>query len=336
MDTGDVIIRKAILHIMDSTKPEACCSKYLLNLTPDVSEFLGVNINRMYNGDDVKDCVFDEENSAFFKALYGFSEDDLTDFSIAAAQEYYNLMKHIASIPDGDLIFATCQIHSVMFLAILKVSYRTILVHRLVDEQDGPCHTIARMEGALPSASSKPAEAALINLSDYSLRMSEKKYDIDGKKDVYFSSQYLGCHGKISQKAKMDIVTKAIEKTNETYYEDNITQKLETKKILQQEIAETGSIDIKELPEKLYPGHTEAQEKFTEKLEKYHIDEEEIKPKMVQTSRKLSKQFLVTDTGIEINIPMEQYENEDSVQVLTAEDGTISVIIKNITHISAK
>ncbi len=44
----------------------------------------------------------------------------------------------------------------------------------------------------------------------------------------------------------------------------------------------------------------------------------------------------MTDTGIEIKIPMEQYRDPGSVEFITNEDGTVSVYIKNIGHLTAK
>ena len=52
--------------------------------------------------------------------------------------------------------------------------------------------------------------------------------------------------------------------------------------------------------------------------------------------KKFEKQCLTTDTGIELRIPMEQYQNPDNVQFITNEDGTISVLLKNIGHIVTK
>lgn len=51
---------------------------------------------------------------------------------------------------------------------------------------------------------------------------------------------------------------------------------------------------------------------------------------------KFEKQYLKTDTGIEINIPMEQYQDIDQVEFITNADGTISVLIKNINKIMTK
>jgi len=78
-------------------------------------------------------------------------------------------------------------------------------------------------------------------------------------------------------------------------------------------------------------------EKFKEKIEKYNISEESvIEPKNETTTKKFSKQHLTTDTGIEIKIPMEQYNSTDTIEFMTNEDGTISMLIKNIGHIMSK
>ena len=73
-----------------------------------------------------------------------------------------------------------------------------------------------------------------------------------------------------------------------------------------------------------------------EKVEKYKVIDEPIKPSSETTMKKYHKQFLKTDTGIEIKIPMQEYENKDSVEFITNEDGTISVLIKNVEKIVSK
>ena len=110
---------------------------------------------------------------------------------------------------------------------------------------------------------------------------------------------------------------------------------MEVKSILHNELEENGSINIEQVGDKLFTNN-EMKEEFVEKLEKYNIVSEEVKPQNKQTTRKLEKQFLTTDTGIEINIPMEQYNNKENVEFMTNPDGTISVWIKNISHITSK
>lgn len=71
-------------------------------------------------------------------------------------------------------------------------------------------------------------------------------------------------------------------------------------------------------------------------MEKYHMEKAEVTPQSEKTTKKFEKQYLKTDTGIEINIPMEQYQDANQVEFITNPDGTISVLIKNINQISTR
>ena len=72
------------------------------------------------------------------------------------------------------------------------------------------------------------------------------------------------------------------------------------------------------------------------RLEKYQMAKEVVEPRNEATVRKFRKQRLVTDTGIEITIPMAEYGDPDRVEFIANEDGTVLVLIKNIGHLSAR
>ena len=59
-----------------------------------------------------------------------------------------------------------------------------------------------------------------MNLSDGSILLTEKKYEVNGEKRFYFSELFLECHAPLSQKSKLDIVTRAVEQVNKKYYGD--------------------------------------------------------------------------------------------------------------------
>jgi hypothetical protein len=52
--------------------------------------------------------------------------------------------------------------------------------------------------------------------------------------------------------------------------------------------------------------------------------------------KKYEKQFLTTDSGIEINIPMEVYKDKHKVEFITDIDGSIQIVIKNIQQLFTK
>ena len=54
------------------------------------------------------------------------------------------------------------------------------------------------------------------------------------------------------------------------------------------------------------------------------------------TVKKLEKQVMVTDNGIEISIPMEVYNKLANVEVHTDATGKSTIIIKNIDNLILK
>ena len=76
----------------------------------------------------------------------------------------------------------------------------------------------------------------------------------------------------------MDIVTRAVEQINDKYFDQSFEKKMEAKSMIQKEIEEEGSLPIEKAAEILYAEVPEIKEEFMEKMEKYHIEKEEIKP----------------------------------------------------------
>ena len=334
MNCDDIILRHAILHILDSTVGMPVLSDTLLNLNPELNDFLREHMFRILSSDDTKKCRFLEE-SVVKKRLEGFTEEELLSVSRDIATQLYQLMNQNIAIPPGDVFFLTYQLESRLFLAILKMNYKEYYVHYTETLEEGNVNDVVKQRAALPG-SGKLSEAAFLDLSDYSLLLTEKKYEINGEKQYYFSELFLECTTRMSQKTKLTLVTKAVEQINKKFFEDDLDKQMETKSIIHNDIIEQGALIPESIGEKLYGSIPEIQEEFTAKLEKYHIRSEEVKPSHHSTLKKYEKQFLTTDTGIEINIPMEEYNNKNHIEFITNADGTISVLIKNISHLSSR
>lgn len=334
MDRDDIILRNAVLHIMDSTVGMPVLSDTLLDLNPELADFLRDHIYRIISGDDVKRCRF-EEGSLVGEKLADFSEEYLLPVSQEIAEHLYRIMNQNINIPAGDVFFVTYQTDSHLHLAILKMNYREYYVHYTETLEEGNFNDVVKQKAALPGTG-KLSEAAFLDLSDHTLLLTEKKYEVNGEKVNYFSELFLQCTTRMSQKTKLNIVTKAVEQINKKFFEDDLDKQMEAKSIIHNDIVEQGALIPESIGEKLYGDIPEIKEEFTEKLEKYHMATEEVKPSHPSTIKKYEKQFLTTDTGIEINIPMEEYNNKNHVEFITNPDGTISVLIKNISHLSSR
>ena len=337
MEKDDIIIRSAIMHILDSTVGMPVLSDELLNLTEDMNDFLRNHIYKVISGDELKTCVFDEENSEVYHLIREFTEESMIEVTKKLAGLLYGIMNSNIDIPPADVFFVTYQLESQKHLAILKMNYKEVYMHYTsMNEEDGNVNDIMKQCCALPGGGGRLSEAVTISLAENTVQLIEKKFDVNGVKTNYLSEVYLQCHAKMSQKAKLDIVTKAVDQINKKYYEGDFEKKMEAKSVIHNTYVEQGTIVPEEIGETLFGDIPEIKEEFVEKLEKYKLPKEEIKVKSEKTTKKFEKQFLTTDSGIEINIPMEEYNNKQHVEFITNQDGTISVLIKNVNKITSK
>lgn len=337
MQLDEFIIRNAIIHILDSTVGMPVLSDTILDLSPDLNDFLREHIYKIASSDEIKKCQFDKEESFVYKRLEHFDENNLIEMSKEIAQYLYTIMNQNIEIPPADVIMVTYQIESTMYFAILKMNYKETYVHLTgQNESYGNYNDIIKQTATLPASGAKLTEAVLINLKDYSLQVIEKKYDINGVKTNYFTDLFLQCKGKMSSKSQLSIITKAVDQINKKYFEHEFDKQMEVKSVIQNEMEEKGSIMIETLGEKMFGDIPEIKEEFIDKIEKYNLQKEEIRPQNKLTTKKFEKQFLTTDTGIEINIPMEEYNNKKNIEFITNPDATISVLIKNINYIKSK
>lgn len=341
MVKGDIVIRNAIVHILDSTVGMPVLSDKELDFGSDFSDFLKEHIYKVLVSDEKKSCEFIKEESQVYSLIEETNNGglDFVAFSKKISEKLYGIMNSNIDIPCADLLVVCFEINQIMHLALLKMNYKESYMHTTLSDEEGNSNSITKYRSILPGEGQKLLEAAIINLTDYRLKIIEKKYDINGKKENYFSKLFLNCTSNLSQKTKLSIVEKAIENVQKEFFEESeqLKEKMKAKSVIHEEITAQGSISIPEVCDKIFEDKTELKEKFKEKIEKYNIkEEEEIIPQNEATTRKFEKQFLKTDTGIEIKIPMEQYNTTDSIEFITNGDGTISVLIKNIGHITSK
>lgn len=334
----NIRIRKIIVHIMDSTIGMPVLSDTELEYGSEFADFVKEHIAKISSGDDAKECRFYQEESEIYHILEQYADDSFVDISKDIASYLYEIMSSNIDIPPADLIVVRFQYDSEEYLGLLKMNYKSLYTHRTMSLEDGNSNEIIRHKSILPSESQRLTEAAIIRLDDLALWTVEKKYEVNGEKTNYFSFLFLKCSSHLSHKSKLSIVNKAIEGVQKEGYDETerFSKQMEAKRVIQEEIEENGGFTVEEIAEKIFCEKPELKVAFQDKMEKYDMVKEEIKPQSENTVRKYQSQHLYTDTGIEIKIPMEQYKNPKSVEFITNPDGTVSVLIKNIEHLEAR
>ena len=373
----DIVIRKAILHILDTTHGECILSNTILDPGPDLHDFIRNHIYKIVSSDDTKNCEFDPEYSPIYSILETWDESDETSFietRQAIANKLYIAMGEGLDIPAADLLFVTFQAEGTIYLALLKMNYKdsythevtidsSYELHKTVDAEDNiiPASAsdedvantmdnitdttsdtpvintgIIKTHSLLPSATSRIPEAVIINLSDYHIKLLEKRYEINGEKAFYLSENFLVCRTSIPPKKKLNILTRVINNISNKYDGADLKTKMDTKSALQKEYVDRQSFDVEEIGNKLFGKSPEKKSEFDEKMEQYDLQYDNFTVTNESTVKKLEKQVMVTDSGIEISIPMETYNKLANFEVQTDVTGKSTIIIRNIDNLVLK
>ena len=94
-------------------------------------------------------------------------------------------------------------------------------------------------------------------------------------------------------------------------------------------------VDTDVVAERVFEGLPAMREEFVQKMEKAGV------PKKVEVNNYLTKKMtsnvkLSTDIGVDLSFPPEYYKNPDYIEIITNEDGTLSIKINSIKEIINK
>ena len=333
----EIRLRKMILHILDSTTGEPVLSDDCLEAGAELQEFVREHIAKIFEGDDSKKCEFHKSESEIYNLLNDYDDENFVPISKDIATFLYGIMNANIDIPSADLFVVRFTSDSLEYLAILKMNYKAMYTHRSIPENNFVRNEIFRYKELLPAESQKLAEACVIRLNDLAIWLVEKKAEINGKKEDYFSELFLKCKTRLSDKKKLKLVEKAIESVNTEAFDelDRYEPNMKAKAIIHEELDKNGGFVVEDIGDLVFKDREDLRIAYQEKVEKYDLVKEEILPQSERTTKRFERQSLVTDTGIEIKIPMDQYEN-GNVEFITNNDGSMSLVIKNIGKLDAK
>ncbi len=333
----EIRIRKMILHILDSTTGEPVLSDDVLEAGAELQEFIRDHIAKLFAGDDSKKCEFHKQESEIYRLLNDYDDENFVPVSKDIASYLYGIMNANIDIPSADLFVVRFTSDSLEYLAILKMNYKAMYTHRSIPENNFVRNEIFRYKELLPAESQRLSEACVIRLNDLAIWLVEKKAEINGKKEEYFSELFLKCKTRLSDKKKLKLVEKAIESVNNEAYDelDRYEPNMKAKAVIHEELDKNGGFVVEDIGDLVFKDREDLRTAYQEQVEKFDLVKEEILPQSERTTKRFERQNLVTDTGIEIKIPMDQYEN-GNVEFITNNDGSMSLVIKNIGKLDAK
>ena len=313
----EIIIHQAILHVLDTTLDAPVLSGGGMELTAEKTAYLQNHIEKLLASDEIRQCR-PLPDSAFRNELE--HNQDFIDLSCRIAGVLFDYMHAHTTIPGADLAVVDFTRDGAPWLGILKLNYK-----------NGYTHYTER--ACLPTQSGKVEEGALVNLTDYSMRLLEKKYDIDGHKEFYLSSVVFQYTQAEPEKKKLQAIQEAAAQAVKDAYEDEPHADAQVAMLIANQAADNDNqVSVEQVRQQLAEEYPLAAVPFDDYVEKSEVLEEAAAPVTVTPARirRMESRSIRTANGIEVKIPTELLNSDSELEFLHDPDGSVSLLIKNV------
>ena len=326
----EIIIHQAILHVLDTTLDAPVLSGGGMELTAEKTAYLQNHIEKLLASDEIRQCR-PLPDSAFRNELE--HNQDFIDLSCRIAGVLFDYMHAHTTIPGADLAVVDFTRDGAPWLGILKLNYKNGYTHYTETVEGAPVNSIIQQRACLPTQSGKVEEGALVNLTDYSMRLLEKKYDIDGYKEFYLSSVVFQYTQAEPEKKKLQAIQEAAAQAVKDAYEDEPHADAQVAMLIASQAADNDNqVSVEQVRQQLAEEYPLAAVPFDDYVEKSEVLEEAAAPVTVTPARirRMESRSIRTANGIEVKIPTELLNSDSELEFLHDPDGSVSLLIKNV------
>jgi hypothetical protein len=109
-----------------------------------------------------------------------------------------------------------------------------------------------------------------------------------------------------------------------------------TQNVIFESAGEDGVIDVANVGEQVFKGNESAKVAYREAIAERELHTAIKVENPERLEKKYRMQRFKLDSGIEISIPMDVYQDRDKVEFITNDDGSMSLVIKDIESIINK
>jgi hypothetical protein len=330
-----MIIKHAILHILDKNSGNLIASQGEMNLgQAGLHEYIEKLVNKLMTGDfkpgvltgdDYLAQVIDDNNGL-----------DFAQKTTQLAEKLFEVIAASEDVPAGDLLSFEFSEGADDFFGLIKLNFAPRFAH-IVDYQDDlMVNNLVLNQAVLPGASQRPDEGILVNLMDGSYQLLEKRYLIDGHRINYFSERFLQIAPEESTKDNIKQLKRAVVNIADKYDVPEHEALAATQNVIFESAGEDGVIDVAQVGEAVFKDNLSAKQAYREAVTERELESAIKVENPERVEKKYRMQRFKLDSGIEISIPMDIYQDRSKVEFVNNADGTMSLVIKDIESIINK
>lgn len=333
-----ITIDKAILHVLDFQSGIMAYSEEEMAITESVQTFLLKHTERALASQDARPGKF-YDDSVFLNDIQKYRKETISflDFSKKIAKSIENAFLHVDNATSMDIILLDIHADEKRKLVIFKSNPRMGFTHQINQTEGGIKNQIINQFSIMPGISQKMDEFAIINLEEEipSLSISAKKYSFDGEELYVLPELVWECSLSPSQKDALKVMKETASAVAESYDKDPAIAAAAIKNYVAEHMEISDELDLKKAGEEVFKKEPAMQADYNRAIEEDGFNEP-VKMNQEATIKQVSKHKLKTDTGIELTIPTNYFDNTEFIEFNNNEDGTLSITLKHIGSIKNK
>ena len=184
----------------------------------------------------------------------------------------------------------------------------------------------------MPNLTQKMDEFAFIQPETGALLVQAKKYTLDGNAIFVLPEILLECSLTPSPKEAMKNLSKTAAKVAEAYGQDAVAVEAAVKNYVTENMQASDELDLAAAGGEIFRENPAMQKDFDDAIREAGFTEP-VKMDQEATLKKVCRHKLRTDTGIDLVIPTDYFDNTEYVEFHNNEDGTLSITLKHISNI---
>lgn len=332
METN-IIIHKAIIHILDMSITSAILSEFPLEIDDDTFEYIAKQITKIAFLPTNKKYTL-SNNTENCELLMNFDKDNFEQITQNLSKNIFEIFKTCSDIASFDLLYCLYETEGVKKLCMLKLDYKDSFIHKIDELDDKRIVRFVKYKSTLPNSSQKADESFIYEIDNNTLFINEKKHIIEEEKTTIFSHFVFDLPFTLSPKDTYDAIEKASKKMVKEYFDNDIEKNINVKKEIVESFNSKGTVDINKITDTVFEADSIVKERYNEELKNSGIKEEKIKLDYKLDKKINKKQRIRTEEGIEILIPVEYLDDTDKISFNTNEDGTVNIIMKSLNNLA--
>ncbi|EGT4109245.1 TPA: nucleoid-associated protein, partial [Clostridioides difficile] len=308
-------------------------------VSQDIEAFFQKKISKVSRDNDIRIAVFNDYSNNLIKSCCEqiiYDESSFLNNSKEIASYLFEIMKLNATLESCDLAICLYSQKDEKKVAILKLDYNKSYTHSIEFKDDK--FNIQMSKNEINIQETKTVKiAALVGLSGMNDKYHLRVLDKDAEKEEAnskFVTEFLNATKIKDDKYK----TKKFKNTAENWItnalSNDIKQAEDVRSILNYTLREKHEIDINDFVDKTIKDD-KLKDSFKEHMEEKGLVEGfSIDKKWVD--KKLKKRNIKTDNGFEIKGNLTDFEDPMKYTVRQNQNGSIDIVIKNVTFYEEK